>query len=148
MRCPPLTRWAPCGVVAGILAAAVPAGAADQSLHVRTDAVQMAQTAEPAAEDPAAIVSGNTLSGWRLGSLFVEYYDADGAIRGKSNNALYSGTWRTEDGRLCVDYDFGAITDFDICGTLVRASDGFVVLLDAAGTEHEFEWQAGNPEEL
>ena len=52
------------------------------------------------AEDISAAVSDHTYQGSMTKSAFVEYYNADGTIKGKG----YSGKWRTVDGAMCFQY--------------------------------------------
>ena len=52
------------------------------------------------AEDIAKAVSDHTYQGSMTKDAFVEYYAADGTIRGKG----YSGKWRTMDNVMCFQY--------------------------------------------
>lgn len=152
MRCSEILRSIPAGLVAGIVAATIPCFASGQGLQfgIGGAATETAEEApEPAADAAAAMVADNTLAGWRLGTPFVEYYDQDGSIRGRSNNALYDGTWHIDDGQICLDYNFGNVTDFDRCGTLVQQGDNQLILQDESGSLiQDFELTPGNPEQL
>ena len=100
-------------------------------------------------EEAASLIAGNTLAGWRAGSPFAEFYDEDGSVRGTSNNAFYTGNWLLEDDRICVDYEFGDITDYDACAAAVLPREGEFVFQDDAGADIQaFELRIGNPEEL
>ena len=100
-------------------------------------------------DDAASLISGNTLTGWRNGNPFTEYYDEDGTVRGTSNNAFYTGIWTVDDDRLCVDYEFGSVTDYDGCATAMVPRSGEIVLQDDAGTEiRAYEFEVGNPADL
>lgn len=53
-----------------------------------------------AKDEITGAVSGKTYQGSMLKDSFVEYYDADGSIKGKG----YSGTWRATDQAMCFTY--------------------------------------------
>ncbi len=100
-------------------------------------------------EEAASLIAGNTLDGWRSGSPFTEFYDEDGSVRGTSNNAFYTGNWSLDDDRLCVDYAFGDITDYDACAATVLPREGEFVFQDETGADIQaFELRVGNPDEL
>jgi hypothetical protein len=48
----------------------------------------------------AALLSGNTAEGPN----FIEFYDANGAVRGREKSEAYSGSWRVDGDKLCVDF--------------------------------------------
>ena len=62
------------------------------------------------AEQIANAVSDHTYQGSMTKDAFVEFYSADGSIRGKN----YSGKWRTKDNAMCFQYGSKPETCWDV----------------------------------
>ena len=105
-----------------------------------------AQAADaPSAKEISNAVSGHTYQGSMssAGSVFSEYYEADGNIRGKD----YKGKWRTEDGKMCFQYGDKPERCFGITlegPSMVMLKDGKIdgngMLISGNRKEHETVW--------
>ena len=75
---------------------------------------------------------------------FVEYYAADGTIRGSSKGNAYAGTWRVDADKLCVDIPQD---NYSHCGAVYNPGDG-TLQLEGKTKLWTVSQVAGNPEGL
>ena len=75
---------------------------------VMSFAQQQARADEPVMlteQEILAQIIGNTASGVGEKHAWSEYYQPDGAIRGRSDDGPYQGKWTVSGSEMCFDYD-------------------------------------------
>ena len=86
------------------------------------------------------LIAGNTVKG----PYYTEYFAADGSIRGVEKGEKYTGKWRIDSDRLCVDFPDHGYTN---CAWIARQSGNDYAFMDGQFTNTRTVL-AGNPENL
>lgn len=96
------------------------------------------------AVDLAPFVSDRTFTGTYEGEPYVEYYAADGSLRGESGGESYTGSWAVEGDELCFTYvDSADGADEVDCYSVYRDGEDYL-WMDANGDVSTATFEEGN----